>query len=128
MSPFRRLAEQIVARDAGFVALAGITLMIAFSFEPPTAFKSGGTVALVFAVGQILRASRLTDDGVDRVEAWRFREASRRQRPPLGARSFRGTAPARGEDCLGGRDRLLQHCAAGGRGGLGFSVKFPWRN
>jgi hypothetical protein len=72
MNPFRRLAEQTVARDAAFVALAGIVLMVAFSFEPPTAFKSGGTVALVFAVGQILRASRLTDDAVHRVEAWRF--------------------------------------------------------
>lgn len=72
MNPFSQLAEQTVARDAGFVAFAGIILMIAFSFEPPTAFKSGGTVALFFAVGQVFRASRLTDDGMRRVEAWRF--------------------------------------------------------
>jgi hypothetical protein len=86
MSRFRRLAEQIVARDAGFVALAGITLIIAFSFEPPTAFKSGGTVALVFSVGQILRASRLTDDGVHRVEAWRFLDPHERPAGDSGRR------------------------------------------
>ncbi|MPZ56416.1 MAG: hypothetical protein GEU91_07930 [Rhizobiales bacterium] len=71
MSPFRQLAEQTVARDAGFVSFVGIILMIAFSFEPPAALKSGATVALFFSIGLVLRASRLTDDGVVRLEAWR---------------------------------------------------------
>jgi hypothetical protein len=78
MNPFRQLAAQTVARDASFVALAGVVLMLALSFEPSTAFKSGGTVALFFAVGQVVRASRLTDDGMRHVEAWRFLDPNER--------------------------------------------------
>jgi hypothetical protein len=86
MNPFRQLAEQTLARDASFVALAGIVLMVAFSFEPPTAFKSGGTVALMFAAGQVFRASRLTDDGVHRLEAWRFLDPGERPAGDSGRR------------------------------------------
>ena len=82
MHQFRQLSEEIVARDAGFVALAAVILMmIGFAYAPTFAFKSAATVALAFSVTLILRASWLTDEGVHRLEAWRNLEPGQR---PLG--------------------------------------------
>ncbi len=71
MIPFTRFAFFTVARDTGFVALAATTLMVGFSFEPALAFKIGATVALVYSVGLMTRASFLTDERLKRSEPWR---------------------------------------------------------
>jgi hypothetical protein len=60
-----------LARDSAFVTLAATTLMIAFSFEPPLAFKIGATVALFFSLGLLARGHFLTEERVLRCEAWR---------------------------------------------------------
>lgn len=56
MNPFARFAFFTIARDASFVTLAAATLMVAFSFEPPLAFKIGATVALIFSIGLVVRS------------------------------------------------------------------------
>jgi hypothetical protein len=71
MIPFTRFAFFTVARDTAFVALAAATLMVGFSFEPALACKIGATVALVYSVGLVTRASFLTDERLKRSEAWR---------------------------------------------------------
>ena len=69
MIPFTRFAFFTVARDAGFVALAAMLLMLAYSFEPALAFKIGATVALIFSVGLLARACFLTEERLERSEA-----------------------------------------------------------
>ena len=71
MMPFRRFAFFTVARDATFVTLAAATLMLAFSFEPPLAFKIGATVALIFSLLLLTRSYFLTEERFLRSEAWR---------------------------------------------------------
>jgi hypothetical protein len=80
MEPFRRLAFFTVARDAGFVTLAGATLMVGFSFEPSLAFLIGANVALTFCLGLTFRAWRLERDEarITRTEPWRVLEKPER--------------------------------------------------
>jgi hypothetical protein len=81
MIPFRRFAFFTVARDASFVAVAAVTLMVAFSFEPPLAFKIGATVALMFSIGLLIRSYLLTEERFLRSEAWRALKSDER---PMG--------------------------------------------
>jgi Na+/melibiose symporter-like transporter len=71
MIPSTRFAFFTVARDASFVTLAAATLMLAFSFEPPLAFKIGATVALIFSIVLLVRSYFLTEERFLRSEAWR---------------------------------------------------------
>lgn len=71
MIPCERYAFFTLARDAGFVSLAAITLMVAFSFEPPLAFEIGATVALIFSVVLLIRSCLLTQERFLRSEVWR---------------------------------------------------------
>jgi hypothetical protein len=71
MVPFRQFAFFTVARDAGFVTLAALMLMVAYSFEPPLAFKVGATVALIFSLLLLGRSYLLTEERFQRSEAWR---------------------------------------------------------
>jgi Na+/melibiose symporter-like transporter len=80
MNPFTRFAYFTVARDAGFVTLAAMLLMLAFSFEPSLAFEVGATIALVFSVGLLVRVYFLTEERLERSEVWRA--LSEEERPP----------------------------------------------
>ena len=71
MTPFRNFATFTVARDAGFVALAAVGLMFVYSYALPLALDVGATVALVFAVGLVIRTLRLTEERFLQSEAWR---------------------------------------------------------
>jgi hypothetical protein len=71
MNPFSRFAFFTLARDTGFVALAGFTLMVAFSFVPALACKIGATVSLIFSIGLLLRVYYLTEERLLRSEVWR---------------------------------------------------------
>jgi hypothetical protein len=68
---FRRLAVFTLARDASFVALAGGTLMVGFSFAPALAFAIGAHVALLFSLALLVRVARLSEQRVSRTEVWR---------------------------------------------------------
>lgn len=71
MGAFRRLAFAVIARDAAFVAVAGVTLMVAFSFAPALALNIGANVSLLFAIAMLLRAACLSDERIHRTEIWR---------------------------------------------------------
>ena len=80
MNPFTRFAFFTMARDSGFVSLAAMLLMLAFSFELALAFAVGATVALVFSVGLLVRAYFLTEERLERSEVWRT--LPEEERPP----------------------------------------------
>lgn len=86
MHPCERYAHFTLLRDAGFFAVAAVTLMIGFSFEPALALDIGASVALLFAVVQLVRASRLTEDRFRRSEVWRALEPDER---PAGGHGLR---------------------------------------
>jgi len=86
---FRRFAFAAAARDAGFVALAAATLMLAFSFAPALSLSIGANIALGFAVGMVLRAACLSDDGIERTEAWRILQPQERPAGDAGRRLAR---------------------------------------
>ena len=71
MIPCARFAFYTLARDASFFGVAAVTLMLAFSFEPPLACKIGATVALLFAILLLVRNFFLTEERFLRSEAWR---------------------------------------------------------
>jgi hypothetical protein len=70
VSPFERVARAIVIRDVSFIALAGGTLMVAFSFHMPLAFAVGASAALLASVALLTRARRLGERGLTRSEPW----------------------------------------------------------
>jgi hypothetical protein len=89
MGAFHRFAVATIARDTVFVALAAATLMLAFSFAPALALVIGADIALVFAIGLVLRAACLSDDRIERQEAWRILHAHERPAGDAGRRSAR---------------------------------------
>ena len=89
MGAFHRFAVATIARDTVFVALAAAMLMLAFSFAPALAFVIGADVALVFAIGLLLRAACLRDDCIERTEAWRILKPQERPVGAAGRRSAR---------------------------------------
>jgi hypothetical protein len=86
MGAFHRFAFFTTARDAGFVSLAAATLMLAFSFEPALACFVGGNVALIFALGLLLRVACLSDEHIVRTEVWRILTPQER---PIGESALR---------------------------------------
>ena len=89
MSPFQRLAAFTIARDMSFVALAGGTLMVAFSFHLPLAFAIGASVALLLSVMLLTRAGRLTEERLVRSEPWRALAPDERPKGELALRQAR---------------------------------------
>lgn len=71
MNKFAQFALFNAVRDSGFVALAGVTLMTGFSFDPELAFMVGGHVSLIFCLGLMYRVSQIDRTGISRTEAWR---------------------------------------------------------
>lgn len=69
---FSQCAFSAIACDAAFVAIAGATLMFAFSFNPGLALKIGAGIALAFSVGLIYRMSELRKKGICQTEIWQF--------------------------------------------------------
>ena len=80
MNPFTRFAFFTVARDTGFVTLAAMLLMVAFSFKLALALEVGATIALVFSVGLLARVYFLTEERLERSEVWRALPED--ERPP----------------------------------------------
>ncbi len=86
MIPCARFAFFTLTRDSLFVALAAALLMLAFSFEPPLAFKVGATIALIFSVGLLARSYFMTEERFRRSEAWRALTPEERPAGDLGPR------------------------------------------
>lgn len=81
MIPCRSFAFYTLARDASFVALAAVIMMVVgFSFDAALAFKIGATVSLVFSLLLLARVHFLTDERFARSEAWRALRPE--ERPP----------------------------------------------
>lgn len=78
MDTFGRYAYFTVARDAGFSALAGGILMVAYSFNPPLALVIGASVAMFFAGVMLVRALFLSEDRVVTTEPWQVMEPEQR--------------------------------------------------
>ena len=78
--PFAQFAFSLTLRDASFVALAAITLMVGFSFDPPLALVIGAHVALMFSLFLLYRVTVLTDERMKRTELWRVLEPHERPR------------------------------------------------
>jgi hypothetical protein len=89
MGAFRRFAFAAAARDAGFVALAAATLMLAFSFAPALSLSIGANIALAFAIFMILRAVCLHSDGIERTEVWLILQPQERPAGDVGRRLAR---------------------------------------
>lgn len=87
MQAFARFAFFTAARDASFVALAGITLMVAFSFDPALALRIGAHVALLYALVLLVRVFVLSEKHVVRTEPWRVLPPEER---PTGEAGLRG--------------------------------------
>jgi hypothetical protein len=108
MNPFTRVAVFTVARDAAFVTLAAMLLMLAYSFQPALSFEIGATIALVFSIAMLVRAYFLTEERLERSEVWRT--LPEEERPP-------------GEDgrrwAKGYLEELLLHVAKGASGFAG---------
>jgi len=80
MNLFTRFAFFTVARDASFVTLAAMLLMLVFSFRPALALEVGATIALIFCVGLLARVYFLTEERLERSEVWRA--LPEEERPP----------------------------------------------
>jgi hypothetical protein len=80
MDRFAQFAFSTALRDASFVALAAVTLMVGFSFNPPLALVIGAHIALIFSLLLLYRVTILTDERVKRTEAWRELEPDERPR------------------------------------------------
>ena len=112
MGAFRRFAFAITARDTTFVAVAAATLMLAFSFAPALALTIGANIALLFAIGLLLRAACLSERRIDRTEAWRSLRPQERPVGDAGRRSARDDLQEVllrfAKRCRGCRDRPLR--------------------
>ena len=121
MNPFARFAFFVVARDTGFVTLAAMILMLAFSFEPAWSFEAGATVALIFAIALVGAQSISSPKS-----AWSAARSGARCRRNSGRRATEGRRWARGYFEL-----LLLHFAKGASGFAGLlyvsALILAWR-
>lgn len=86
MIPCERYAHFTLVRDASLFGVAAVMFMIGFSFEPALALDLAATIALVFAIVQIVRFMRLTEDSFRRGEVW---QSLRPDERPAGANGIR---------------------------------------
>jgi hypothetical protein len=89
MGAFHPFAVATIARDSTFVALAAATPMLAFGFAPALALGIGANIALLFAIGLLLRAACLSDNRIEHAEAWRILRPQERPVGDAGHRSAR---------------------------------------
>lgn len=81
MDAFARLAFVTVARDALSAFLAGMILMVAYSFDPPLALVIGASVAMFFTAVMMVRAFFLTEEKVANTDPWAVMQPEER---PIG--------------------------------------------
>lgn len=86
MIPCERYAHFTLVRDASLFGVAAVMFMIGFSFEPALALDLAATVALIFAVVQIVRVTLLTEDRFRHGEVWQSLRPDERPAGPQGIR------------------------------------------
>lgn len=68
MAQFAQYALSVTARDAVFLALAALTLMVSFSFNPLLALVIGANIAFVFSIVLLYRVSLLIEESLLQTE------------------------------------------------------------
>jgi hypothetical protein len=86
MESFRREAHFALIRDTGFVIAAAAIVMVAFSYQLELAFCIGASIALFFSIVLVFKVGGLTEEEVQRSEAWLALERGRRPRGEEGRR------------------------------------------
>ncbi len=71
MEEFRRLAFGDTLWHATLAILWGLVLAICYSANVASALLISANVALIFAVGLMIYAGRLTDDEIEQTNPWR---------------------------------------------------------
>lgn len=66
----RALADHSIRRALGFVGLGACTLMLALSFDPPLALRSGANLLAIACVGLLISAWNAPRRDVRRTELW----------------------------------------------------------
>ena len=79
MNSFRDTAIGLSIWYALLAVLVGLLLIVLNDLEAPTAFLAAANIALLFALGLILKSHRLSEDRIEREQFWRALPA--RERP-----------------------------------------------
>jgi hypothetical protein len=78
MKPFEEKAFHLLVWRAFLAALIALVLIVTRGYQVPGAFVVAANVALIFSLGLIVWARRLTDERIASTEAWRILKPSQR--------------------------------------------------
>jgi hypothetical protein len=76
----RRIAYETVLRACGFASLTIFCIMIGLSFQPRTAFQSGGFLTVVMTLVLLYKAREARTKPYRKTEMWLY--LSKNERPP----------------------------------------------
>ena len=78
MEPFEEKAFYLLVWRAFLAALIALVLIVTRGYQVPGAFVIAANVALIFSLGLIVWARRLTDERIVSTEAWRILKPGQR--------------------------------------------------
>jgi uncharacterized membrane protein YbhN (UPF0104 family) len=91
MDNFRETAIGLTVWYAFLAILGGLLLIVLNDLEAPAAFLAGANIALLFALGLIVKSRRLSERSIMREEIWRAVPPRERPRGEPGRRMARST-------------------------------------
>jgi uncharacterized membrane protein YbhN (UPF0104 family) len=91
MDNFRETAVGLTVWYAFLAILGGLLLIVLNDLEAPTAFLAGANIALLFALGLIVKSRGLSEHSIMREEFWRVLPPPERPRSEPGRRMARST-------------------------------------
>jgi len=91
MDKYRETAISLTFWYAFLAALCGLLLIVLNHLEPPAAFLTAADIALLFALGLILKSRALSENSIVRGEFWRALPVRERPRGERGRRLARRT-------------------------------------
>ena len=91
MDNYRETAISLTFWYAFLAALSGLLLIVLNDLDPPAAFLAAADIALLFALGLILKSRRLSEHSLMRGTFWRTLPARERPRGERGRRMARST-------------------------------------
>jgi hypothetical protein len=89
MDNFRETAFGLTLWYAVLAVLIGVLLIVLNDLQPPVAFLAGADIALLFALGLILKTRSLREDNISRDTFWRAVPQRDRPRGQSGLRMAR---------------------------------------
>jgi hypothetical protein len=89
MDNFRETAVSLTAWYAFLAILGGLLLIVLNDLEAPAACLAGANIALLFALGLIVKSRRLSEHSIMREEFWRALPPRERPRGEPGRRMAR---------------------------------------